>query len=90
MIYLAWIISLIALFFVGHYYREIKERLKIIEKQLRMNQKAEVGATNPYHVVDENKVYNSTKKTGGVMPKSPQLLEYEEQQEIMKMNQTSL
>ena len=87
MIYLAWIISLVAIFFLGHYLREVKDTLKKLERPV---EKAEVGPTNPYHKIDENKMLNNKKNVGAVLPKTPGLLEWEEQEAIRKLTGANL
>ncbi len=93
MIYLTWIISLIAIFFAGYFSREIKEAINKLNEKLHVNEPVEVGPTpGLYHRPNENKVLNDmhSKKVGAVMPKSPELLEFEEQERIKKMNGVSL
>lgn len=76
-------------YLIGYNHRYIMRTLKKLQKPI---EKAEVGAINPYHVVNENKVFNDMdkKRVGAVLPKSPQLLEWEEQEAIRKMNETSV
>jgi methyl coenzyme M reductase subunit C-like uncharacterized protein (methanogenesis marker protein 7) len=76
-------------FAVGYFSREIKEKFAELQKRLD-EPPVEVGPTNPYHDIDENKVYNNDKSVGAVLPKTPQLLEFEEQEKLKKMNQASL
>lgn len=75
--------------FIGYIYRDIKDRIA----KLWEHQKSIVSASPPevgvipgaYHHVEEQVRQDNTKKTGTVIAKSPQLLEYEEQQRIRKL-----
>jgi hypothetical protein len=91
-IILSTILALLILaigFTTGYFSREIKEKFTELQKRLD-EPTVEVGPTNPYHDIDENAVYNNDKSVGGVLPKSPALLEWEEQEAIKKMNSASL
>lgn len=64
-------------FMMGFFYRKIDDRLKILEAR-----KPETGVTpGSYHRANENNV-NQAGETGFVTPKTPQRLEWEEQERL--------
>lgn len=86
------IILLIAVgFLFGYFFRELRDHIldiwdKVFEEK---EPPVEVGPTyGAYHQANENLVNDEAKKTGPVIPKSPALLEFEEQERIRSMNNT--
>lgn len=86
------ILTLCLGYIIGYNFREIKEAINKLNEKLKVNEPVEVGPTpGLYHKPNENKVLNDMhKKVGAVQPKSPQLLEFEEQERIRKMNEASV
>lgn len=74
---------------MGYFYRDIKDKIVDLwehQKNIMPPPPPEVGVIpGAYHHVEEQVRQDNTKKTGAVIAKSPQLLEYEEQQRIRKL-----
>ena len=81
------LIALVALtlgYYVGFNSREVRNKLERLMR--KVEEKREVGPTaGSYYRPNENAPLNNSSKVGAVLPKSPNLIEWEEQERIRKM-----
>lgn len=89
LIVLIVLVTLCIGYYLGYFHVKVMTILKKLNNPV---EKVEVGPTpGLYHTPNENKAYNDIdKKVGAVMPKTPQVLEWEEQERIRKMNEASV
>jgi uncharacterized protein YneF (UPF0154 family) len=93
-IVLAVIVCLLAGFFLGYYLREIKQLMvKLFSELPEPPPPIEVGVVQgSLHEPDKTPpaLMDKSKKTGAVIAKSPQQIEYEEQERIRRISKVSV
>lgn len=78
------VVFLIVGFALGYYYRTMRDFMREVESRFE-KQKPEIGITpGAYHRANENNV-NQGGNVGLVTPKTPQQLEFEEQERLREM-----